>query len=276
MTVGQQVKTTGRRASSGHAMQFLARAGLTALGVIYILVGSLAVEVAFGDTDKNADRQGALRAVGETPGGTIILWLLVLGFFGLALWRFAEAALGATGPDGQKATKRLSSLGAAVVYTGAFISIASFVLGQGGASGDKQSKNFTAEAMSAPGGRWLVLAVGLGLIGYGVACVVNAVRRTFLKRLKRGEMTPAGRKVVEKLGIIGCSARGVVFGSAGVFLADAAIRFDPDRAKGLDGTLREFAKTPAGPWLLVVIALGLVTYAVYCFCEARWRRVDPG
>jgi hypothetical protein len=276
MTVGQQAKVAGRRASSGNGMQFLARAGLTARGFMYILLGSLAIQVAFGGTDKKADREGALSAVSETPGGTFVLWAMVVGFLGLALWRYAEAAFGQPVADGRKATKRLASLGRGVFYTSVVVSIISFLMGQGTTSSDEQSKTYTAKAMAEPGGRWLVLVVGLGFIGYGIGCVVNSIRRKFLKKLNRAEMSPRQRNMVEKVGIVGRSARGVVFGSVGIFLANAAIQFDPDKAKGLDGTLREFAKTPAGPWLLVAVAVGLLVYAVYSFCEARWRRVEPG
>ncbi|MBC6459345.1 DUF1206 domain-containing protein [Actinomadura sp. HBU206391] len=257
-------------------MQFLARAGLTARGFMYILLGSLAIQVAFGGTDKKADREGALSAVSETPGGTVILWAMVVGFFGLAVWRYAEAAFGQPVPDGRKATKRAASFGRGVFYTSVVVSIVSFVMGQGTNSSDEQSKTFTAKAMEEPGGRWLVLAVGIGFMGYGIGCIVNAIRRKFLKKLNRAEMTPRQRGMVEKIGIVGRSARGVVFGSVGIFLANAAIQYDPDKAKGLDGTLREFTKTPAGPWLLVAVAIGLLVYAVYSFCEARWRRVEPG
>lgn len=273
---GREVRTAGRRASSGRGMQILARAGLTARGVMYILIGSLAVQVAFGDSGEEADRRGALSAVAGTPGGKFILWLLAAGFAGLALWRYAEAAFGVAGPKGHEPAKRVGALGRGVFYTAVCVSIVSFVIGQGSSSSNEQSKTFTARAMEQPGGRWLVLAVGLGFLGWGIGNVVNALRRKFLEKLNRSQMGPRARRVVETLGVVGRSARGVVFGGVGVFLAYAAITFDPDKAKGLDGTLREFTKTPAGPWLLVAVALGLVTYGAYSFCEARWRKVEPG
>jgi hypothetical protein len=67
-------------------------------------------------------------------------------------------------------------------------------------------------------------------------------------------------------------ARGVVFAGLGAFMADAAVRFDPGAAKGMDATLRSFAHTPLGPWLLVVVAIGLALYGAYSMCEARWHR----
>jgi hypothetical protein len=149
-----------------------------------------------------------------------------------------------------------------------------FALGGGAPSGNEQSKSFTAKAMGEPGGRWLVLAVGAGFIAWGIGNIVKAVRRKLTEELDTGRMSPRVRRVVELLGLIGLVARGLVFGAVGVFLAYAAITFDPGKAKGLDGTLRSFAGTPGGRWALIAVAIGLVTFGVYSCCEARWRKVE--
>src|SRR3569833_3369332 len=134
----------------------LGRAGLTARGVIYILVGALAVQLAFGKSDgKEADRQGALQTVAKTPGGTVLLWLLAVGLAGMALWRFSEVIWGQAGPDGQKATKRLMSLARAVFYSVVCASTVEINIGAGGpGSSDKKSKDWSASAMhGGPAGR---------------------------------------------------------------------------------------------------------------------------
>jgi hypothetical protein len=276
MTSTQQVTAAagdGFRRAAGHPwFHRLSRAGLAARGAIYLLIGWLAVQIGLGDGGEQADKKGALQLVGEKPGGTVVLWALTLGFLGLALWRFAEAAYGQPQADGRKPVKRLASFGRGVFYTAAFAGMLGFVLGQGGQSSDQQSHSYTARAMEHPGGRWLVLAVGLGFVAWGIGNIVGAVRRTFLKKLR--PMGPTAAPVVKTLGVVGRSARGLVFGGVGVFLARAAITFDPNQARGLDGTLREFAGTPAGPWLLVAVALGLVVFGAYSLCEARWRKVE--
>jgi hypothetical protein len=107
---GAQVRAAGRRASDSPPFQLLARGGIAARGIVYILVGYLAVKIAFGKSGQAADRQGALQTVAHTTGGTLILWLLAVGFAGLALWHLSEALLGQAGRDGHKAHKRLASL----------------------------------------------------------------------------------------------------------------------------------------------------------------------
>jgi Domain of Unknown Function (DUF1206) len=206
-----------------------------------------------------------------------VLWLLAVGFAGMALWRFAEAAYGQAGPGGRAAGKRLTSLARGIFYAFVCVGVVSFVSGSGGpASGNSQSRDLTARLMSHGGGRWLVLLIGLGVAGAGLAMAAGGVRRTFRKHLRLAQMSSRTRKVVEALGVVGTTARGIVFSVIGVFLVAAAVTFDPAKAQGLDGALRKLATTPLGPWLLVAVALGLVIFGVYSWCEARWREIQPG
>ena len=106
-----------KQASDSPAAHFLARTGLTARGVIYILVGWVAMLVALGQSSREADQQGALQLLADKPYGLVSLWLLGVGFAAYALWRLSEAAFGVTGePPG--AGPRLKSLARAVLYAG--------------------------------------------------------------------------------------------------------------------------------------------------------------
>jgi hypothetical protein len=118
----------------------------------------------------------------------------------------------------------------------------------------------------------------IGLIGVvvavvGVDLVYEGFTRKFEKYFKLGEMSAGARKVTEFLGTVGTAARGIVFGVAGVLVVVAAVQFDPKKARGIDGALRALRDTPAGPWLLVVVAAGVVMFGLFGLCEARWRRV---
>jgi Domain of Unknown Function (DUF1206) len=273
---GGEARRVGREAAGSPWFHRLSRAGLLARGVIYLLIGWLAVQIGLGTGGggKEADRKGALETLAGNPAGDVVLWLLVVGFAGLALWQFAEAVYGRPVPDGTAPAKRLGSLCRGVFYGVVCAAILGFALGGGAPSGNEQSKSFTAKAMAEPGGRWLVLAVGLGFVAWGIGNIVNAVRRKFSEELDTGRMSPRVRSAVEFLGLVGQTARGLVFGAIGAFLAYAAITFDPGKAEGLDGTLRSVAGTPGGRWTLVAVAIGLVIFGVYSCCEARWRKVE--
>ncbi|GAA3206942.1 DUF1206 domain-containing protein [Actinocorallia longicatena] len=273
-SVTRKAQRAGRQAAGHDLFHLLSRAGLVTHGVIYLLIGWLALQIGLGRGRAEADKKGALQTVVDNPGGTVMLWLLVVGFAGMVLWRCSEALYGEPVPDGHKPAKRLTALARAAIYTALFVSVLRYATGHGGKGSDEQSKSFTSEAMAEPGGRWLVLAVGLGFLAHGIVGVVSAVRHEFLEELRTSQMNPKVRTAVKVLGVIGTSARGLVFAGVGVFIAHAALAFDAGKAKGLDGTLRELADTPAGPWLLVAVATGLVLYGAYNFCEARWRKVE--
>jgi hypothetical protein len=267
-------RSAARRAGNSKYVDWLARAGFAARGVMYALIGVLALEVAFGSPGHTADQSGAVRVVGRTPFGGVLLWLLVIGFIGLALWRLSEALYGGPGPDGRKPGSRLIAGFKAVLYAFITFVILKYALGLGAPkSSNKQSVDLTATAMRHPGGQVLVGIVGLVLVGVGAWLAWRAFNRKFLADLRTGEMSPQTRKVVTFLGRFGGIARGIVFGAAGLFLLIAAFTGNAHKAKGIDATLLAFTKTPAGPWLLVLVAIGLVLFGGYSFAESRWRRL---
>jgi hypothetical protein len=255
-------------------MRFLARAGLGARGVMYVIVGWIAVQVAFGHSGQQADRTGALHAIAATPVGGVALWLLVIGFIGMALWRLSEAAYGSPGQAGRKAGARLAALFRAIVYGLIAYGILKYALGAGGPkSSDKQSVDLTATAMRHPGGTFLVVVIGLALVAGGIYLAYKAWRKDFLGDLALGRLRAPARRAVEWLGEFGGIARGIVFATAGVFLVVAAVRAQPQQAKGVDSALRVLATTPLGPWLLVLVAIGLIMFGVFSCCEAKWLRL---
>jgi len=149
-----------------------------------------------------------------------------------------------------------------------------YALGVGGPkSSDQQSVDLTATLMRHPGGQWLVAVLGLVLAGAGLYLGYSAWRERFLESMNLTGVSARTRRVVEWLGRIGGVARGIVFVVAGVFLVVAAVDAKPGQAKGVDSALRSLAATPAGPWLLVVVAIGLIMFGIFSACEARWYKV---
>ncbi|WP_330294840.1 DUF1206 domain-containing protein [Streptomyces sp. NBC_00503] len=271
-----QAVSQGQRVADSRALEGMSRVGLSARGVIYVLVGLLAVQIGFGGhSGKEADRSGAVRTIGEQPFGRVLLWALVAGLAAMALWRLSEAAFGQSVTGGDKRTRRLGSLGLAFFYTVICIGVVQTALvggSPGTRGGNETSKEYTARVLNWPLGRVLVGVAGAVLVIVGVVIVVRSVMRKFEENLRTGEMSPPTRRVVAGLGIVGGVACGVVAAVAGLFVLLAAVRFDAGRAKGLDETLRSFADTPVGPVLLIAAAVGLLVFGLYSFCEARWRK----
>jgi Domain of Unknown Function (DUF1206) len=260
-----------RRASDSRAAHILARAGLTARGVIYLLIGWVALLVALGHSSREADQQGALQLLAGKSYGLVSLYLLGIGFAAYALWRLSETAFGVTGePNG--AGPRLISLSRAVVYAG-FAYLTFTVIAGTQRSQSRQQQDITATAMRHADGRWLVGVAGLIVIIIGLVLVSQGARRKFMKYLRTSQMSPRTRRVVELLGVIGTIARGLIFALAGALVIDAAITHKASESGGIDKALLTLRNQPFGEFLTMLAALGLAVFGVYGLCEARWRRV---
>jgi hypothetical protein len=267
----RRMSVSARRASDSRPAQWLARLGLTARGVLYILIGVVAILVAIGQGSHEADQSGALQLLASQPYGLVALWLLFIGFAGYALWRLSEAAFGVTG-EGNGAGPRLKSLVRAVLYA-IFGYLTLKVITGKKASQSSQQKDMTATIMHHTGGQWLVGIVGVAIVIAGLTLVWEGIRRKFMKYLRTGEMSPRTRRAVERLGMIGTTARGLVFALAGVLVIDAAVEFKPSKAGGVDKALLTLRNQPFGEFLLILAAIGLIAFGVYGLAEARWRRV---
>lgn len=266
-----------QRAANSTAVSAGARAGFVARGVIYVLIGVLSLRIAFSDGGgKQADRGGAIAEIADQPFGTVLLWLLGIALAGMALWRLSEAAFGQAGPYGKKAGKRVMAVGRSVFYAFVSCSVLFYAAGDkgsGSGSSDKNSQDVTAKALDWPAGQWIVAVAGVAVGATGVWIAVRAFLRKFHKHLKMSEMSAHTRKVVNFLGVFGGASRGVVFAVAGGFAVAAAVQHKPGKAKGMDDTLRSFSETPAGPWLLALIAVGLAAFGALSWANARWREV---
>jgi uncharacterized membrane protein len=265
--------SAARRNRGGGALALLGRAGFLARGVMYIVIGWIALQIAFGNSRQQADRTGALHELSSTPFGVAALWVLVIGFFGMALWRLAEAAWPPAAEE-RKAAKRVTSVVKAVIYAVLGYGALKYAIGAGAPqSSNEESVDLTAALLRHPGGQVLIVVIGLALIGGGLYLGYQAWRERFRRDMDLGRLRPRTRRIVEWLGRAGGVARGIVFVTAGVFLVVAAVRSQPGQAKGVDSSLRALAATPAGPWLLALVAIGLVMFGLFSCCEARLRRL---
>lgn len=242
----------------------LLRSGWVAKGVLYVVVGVLAVQVALGGgPDEQADQQGALRAVRDQSFGAGLLAALALGLAAYAVWRLVDAWAG-----DDSGLHRAGHAVSGVAHAVLAVLAARLVFDSSGGGGD-QAPPLTARVLEAPAGRWLVGGAGLVLAAVGVKFVADGLRRSFLDELDAG----ADRRWLEPLGVVGSVARGVVFLLLGWFVLRAAVQYDAREARGLDGALRALAGRPYGPALLLVVAVGLLAYGAFAALSARSRRL---
>ena len=250
----------------------MARTGMAARGVIFLIIGLLAIQVATDNGGDTTDQKGALANVAQKPFGEGVLVALAIGLAAYSLWRIAQGLLDTDdkGDDGAGRAVRASKVGSGIAYGILFVVALSILMGSGGGSGAGGVKHTTAGVLGWPGGQVWVLLAAAAIAGVAVWNLYRGLSRTFMKRLH----PPQGmRPAVKALGVVGMSARAVVFGLIAAFLAKAAIEYDPNEAVGLDGALARLAREGYGPVLLFLVAAGLVAFALYCFAEARYREV---
>jgi hypothetical protein len=263
-----------KRLGDSEWVERLGRLGLVTKGVSFGIVGVLAILVALGAGGAATDREGALRLLSKEWYGLFLLVAIGLGFGAYAAWRLAQALLDRDdeGTDFEGWAKRAGCLAKGVFYLGLSALAFSFVTGPRGESRDEPAA--TARIFEFPLGRWLVLALGAGLIVYGFWNGYRSFSGKFRKHMKKGKMdredvTP----LVNVVGFLGHLARMVLFGMVGLFLFRAAWQRDASEAIGFDEALAKLAQREGGPLWLGAAAAGLFAYGLFSVLQARYRDI---
>jgi hypothetical protein len=244
------------------------RVGLVTYGVVHLILAWTALQLAFGDASGQADQAGALQQLAKNPMGGLTLYAAAAGFAALVVWQAAEAAFGHRGEQGAaRAGKRVASAIKAGVFVTLAVSAVKVASGDGGRS--TGSDTVTAQVMSAPGGRLLVAAVGLAVIGAGCYLVFKGLTKRFTKGMDVGATTGDRRTPVVVLGAVGYAAKGVVLALIGGLFLVAAVQHEPKESGGLDQALHTLLQQPFGRPMLVAVACGLGCYGLFCFLWAR-------
>ncbi|HEX8297616.1 MAG TPA: DUF1206 domain-containing protein [Rubricoccaceae bacterium] len=253
----------------------LARLGYAAKGVVYMLVGGLALAAAFGERGQAEGTDGALASVVSAPFGRALLGIIAFGLAGHVVWRLVQAGLDPErrGTDAKGLGQRAGLALSAAIYSALALEALRLARGAGGGSGGDSASHWTARALDLPLGRILVGLAGLGVAAYGVAQGVKAYRSDVCKKLDLSDLGAQGRTNVERIGRAGLAARGVVFVLVGGFLVSAAWQERAAEARGLDGVLRTLEGQTYGPVLLGLVALGLAAYGVFQLVQARYRTI---
>jgi len=272
-----RAERTAQHAATSPAVVVLARLGYAVKGILYIIIGILAILLAVGHGGSATDQRGAIGAIAALPFGRVLLIVMAIGLFGFGLWSIFQGVLDTDG-QGTKAKGILARIGYAVV------GIAYIVLGYGalrvltgtgnaGKSTTSSTQDWTAILLKQPFGQALVVIVGLVVLAVALYLYIRAYKAQFQARLNLGQLRGSSRKAIVNLGRLGYAALGVVFTIIGIFLIVAALQHNASKAVGLDGALRNLIHQPFGPVLLFIVALGLIAYGLYSFAEARYRRI---
>ncbi len=250
----------------------LARVGYVAKALLYITVGLVAAQAAFGP-GKVTDTQGALRLVHGMTFGRVMLLVVAAGLMGYAVWRVVEAVVDAEGRgvSAKGVAVRAGSAGRGLLHGALAITALRLAYGDRSAGTDRPAREWTAVAFGLPGGELLVWIAAASVTGYGVYQLYRSYAPKLGRQLDLSQLRDPALGWVVGVSRFGIAARGVVFCLIGFFLARAAARHDAGQVGGVRESLGVLADI--GRWPFMVVALGLVAYGVYELVNARYRRI---
>ena len=164
-------------ASNSRALVIAARAGFAVSGLLHVLTGSVAIQLAFGKAGQ-ADQGGAVAQLAGQPAGLLLLWTGFAACVALALWQTGNAVFAYGQLEAKKKVgKKLSAAGKAVVFAAIAVTFAASASGNSKNSGQTTS-DFTVSIIKAPGGSVLLIgfvAIQLALGKAGQADQAGAV-----------------------------------------------------------------------------------------------------
>lgn len=262
----------GRQAEQSDWLDHAVRIGLVAYGVVHLLIGWLAVQLALGDHSEKASAQGAMSELAKQPFGEVLVWAVAVGLFLLVVWRVLEAAVGHRHEEGAtRVRKRVVSGGKAVLYGALAVTAVRVAVGSGGSGGSSGggSKTMTAKLMDLPAGQWVVALVGLAIIAYAGSYVWRGWTEKFAEHLDtEGKLGWSGATYL-LLGKVGHIAKGLALALVGGLFTYAGVTHKPGKTGGLDEGLSTLLRQPFGPIMLIVIGAGIACYGLFCFARAR-------
>jgi len=268
---GSSAEGKAEQARNHPALEWLAKVGTAIYGVMYVVVGWLALQIAFGEPAGEASGSGALRQIAQQPYGEVVLWVATAGFVALAIWKTFEAVLGHKEEDGGKLVfARASSAAKAIVFV--VLAVLAFQTVTGSSGGGSSGDGDTATIMKLPFGPVLVVILGVAIIAYGVYSMYKGLSDKWRKSLEVGGSTGDIGKAITILARTGYASRGFAFGVIGGLFVWAGFTHDADKSGGLDQALLKLRDAPFGQVLLVAVALGLACFGVFNIAKAWYLR----
>jgi uncharacterized protein DUF1206 len=263
-----EAEQLGREAEQSDWLDHVVRAGLVAYGIVHLLIGWLAVQLALGDHSEDASAQGAMTQLAQQPFGKVLVWAVAIGLFLLVVWRVLEAAFGHRDEEGSdRVRKRVASGLKAVIYGAVGVTATRVAMGGGSSGGG--SKTLTAKVMDLPAGQWLVAAAGLAVIGYAANVAWRGWTEKFAEHLDtEGKLGYSGAGYLI-LGKVGHIAKGISLALVGGLFVYAGVSHKPGKSGGLDEALQKVLEQPFGQVLLIAIGVGIACYGLFCFARAR-------
>lgn len=259
-------------------IEIAARAGLTAKGFVYSLIGVLTFMAAFeiGSGDDKGGKSQAMQWIEEQPFGQVLLGLTALGLLCYSIWRFVEAFLDTEdkGSDLKGLAVRGRYVFSGLMYGASTFYAAKLLFGSGSDEGGGDTRETVAQKLlEQPFGQWLVGIVAAGVMAVGVYQIYYSLSDKHRKKIQKTKLDSKVQETLLASGKVGYIARGIVWLLIGYLFLRAALQADPSEAGGSNSAF-SFLEQAWGSWVLGVVALGLLCYGIFTFLRARYQPVN--
>ena len=264
-----------QKAGESTFMETMTRLGFAVRGIIYIIVGLLAVQVALGKGGALASPQGAIAAIGKQQSGLILLWVVLVGIISYSIWGIVRAVLDPLdkGHDLKGLLTRVGFLVSALGYAILAFYTYGYITGKSQSANGSQTQKYIGLIMAMPWGRWAIGILGLIVLAVGLYQIYLGFTAGFDRQFRTYALTPQELKLTTDIGRFGTSARGVVFAVVGILISLAAYQAHPSQPIGMDAALATLLHQPYGIWLLGIVAVGLMAFGFYSLLSAAWFRL---
>ncbi|HKW13368.1 MAG TPA: DUF1206 domain-containing protein, partial [Candidatus Krumholzibacteria bacterium] len=272
--IAHEAKSAALDAAGNRWVRRCMRFGYIVRGVIYLVMGVIAVRLAFGIRGAAMSQTGAIATIGHQPFGIILLVSVGVGLAGYSLWNAVCAALDPfhEGHSIGGLMTRAGLASSAIAYAALLVVTVRFILGSH--SHGTTSYAWITQLLAKPYGAWVVGMSGLaGIAGAVLGEIVPGIRGSFRESLDLARRSRLEQRWAMRMGRIGIITRGVMFAIIGIYLVAAAFHANPHHQTGTDGALLGLARQPFGLALLSGAGLGLIIFGVFSIMCARWMRM---
>ncbi|MBC6697305.1 DUF1206 domain-containing protein [Hymenobacter sp. BT190] len=257
--------------SPSGGIRALARFGFAAKGAVYLLMGVLALLAATGQQGgQTTDKKQAVLTLQSLPGGPVLLGLIAFGLLGYIVWRFTQAVVDteSKGSDAKGLGRRIGYAGSGLLYASLAWYAAKLAMNGSADAGSNTQQSLTARVLNWPGGEWIIILIGVAIIGSGLYQIYNAYSGSFHKHVNSSDIPAGQQNTVYRIGQLGYTARGVVMAIIGYFFVQAGRQH---RAAAVGSTDEAFDLLASmGPVVLGIVALGLMAYGLYMLVQAKY------
>lgn len=252
-------------------LSLLGRLGLAGRTGFYVILTGIVVQIALlgGRSGHQADAHGALALVSRPLIGKMAIAAVGLGFVLFGIGRL----VGAVEDDSVSTGRRVLTVLQGLFYVVLAYVPVSYLAGNRSTGSQQSQQKATARVLGLPGGQEIVFAVGVIMVLVCVQQIRGALKQDFRDGLDLGRAPALIRSAAGTAGVLGITARALVFMPVGVFLMISAVQYDPGHSYGTDAELLKLSGHPWGVAVLLVVAAGLATFVVFSGIETRYREV---